>query len=154
MCRGLVSAAVLSIIIFSIVCATGAVEWLWFFYYLSFVKLGVTMVKYIPQVYLNWRRKSTVGWSIENVLLDFTGGLLSLGQLVFDGWRKGMSLHDTANKADDWSGVTGNPVKFGLGFVSMVFDVIFIVQHYVVYKSHLKPGYSSINTEEDPKDNY
>ena len=30
------------------------------------------------QVYLNFRRKSTVGWSIGNVLLDFTGGSLSI----------------------------------------------------------------------------
>ena len=26
-----------------------------------------------------------------------------------------------------------NPVKFGLGFASMVFDIIFAVQHYVLY---------------------
>ena len=34
---------------------------------------------------------------------------------------------------DDWSGVTGDPVKFGLGFVSIVFDIIFMWQHYVLY---------------------
>ncbi len=27
----------------------------------------------------------------------------------------------------------GNPVKFGLGFASMVFDIIFAVQHYILY---------------------
>lgn len=41
-------------------------------------KAAVTFVKYLPQVYLNWARKSTVGWSIENVILDFTGGSFSL----------------------------------------------------------------------------
>jgi cystinosin len=25
---------------------------------------------------MNWRRKSTIGWSIGNVLLDITGGAL------------------------------------------------------------------------------
>lgn len=30
------------------------------------------------KAYLNYTRKSTVGWSIENVLLDFSGAILSL----------------------------------------------------------------------------
>jgi len=33
----------------------------------------------------------------------------------------------------DWSGITGNPVKTGLSLISLVFDIIFIIQHYVLY---------------------
>jgi cystinosin len=33
----------------------------------------------------------------------------------------------------DWSGLTGNPVKFGLANISLLFDIIFITQHYVLY---------------------
>jgi cystinosin len=33
----------------------------------------------------------------------------------------------------DFSGITGNPAKFGLGFVSIIFDLIFITQHYYLY---------------------
>ena len=33
----------------------------------------------------------------------------------------------------DWSGISGDPVQFGLGFVSMVFDVIFMCQHYCLF---------------------
>ncbi|CAI4210212.1 unnamed protein product [Parascedosporium putredinis] len=33
----------------------------------------------------------------------------------------------------DWSGITGNPVKFGLGNVSLAYDAIFITQHYFLY---------------------
>ena len=33
----------------------------------------------------------------------------------------------------DWSGISGNPVKLGLSSVSLVFDIIFITQHYVLY---------------------
>jgi cystinosin len=40
-------------------------------------KCAITFVKYVPQVFLNYKRKSTVGWSLANVLLDLTGGLLS-----------------------------------------------------------------------------
>jgi hypothetical protein len=35
---------------------------------------------------------------------------------------------------EDWSGIAGDPVKFGLGLVSMVFDVAFMVQHYVLFR--------------------
>ena len=45
---------------------------------LGYWKTLITAVKYLPQVYLNWKRQSTVGWSLTNVLLDFTGGMLSL----------------------------------------------------------------------------
>ena len=31
---------------------------------------------------MNFRRKSTVGWSIGNILLDFTGGSLSIIQVI------------------------------------------------------------------------
>lgn len=46
--------------------------------FFGYGKAVITFVKYLPQVYLNWSRKSTVGWSIENVILDFTGGSFSL----------------------------------------------------------------------------
>jgi len=122
-CLTLSSLTCISIFVTLILAAASVFAWLWFFYYLSGVKVGITLVKYIPQAFLNFKRKSTVGWNIYNVLLDFTGGLLSLAQLMFDGWR-------TA----DWDGVTGNPAKFSLGFISMFFDVLFMVQHYVLYK--------------------
>ena len=35
----------------------------------------------------------------------------------------------------DWSGITGNPVKLGLANISIVFDVIFMVQHYILYRA-------------------
>lgn len=91
-------------------------------YTLSYVKLAITLVKYIPQLYLNWQRRSTVGWNIDNVLLDFMGGLLSLLQLFLD-----------AGCSGQWSQLIGDPVKFGLGFSSMVFDTLFMLQHFVLY---------------------
>lgn len=35
---------------------------------------------------------------------------------------------------DDWDSIVGDPTKFGLGLFSIVFDVIFIIQHYVLYR--------------------
>lgn len=94
-------------------------------YGLSIVKLGVSLIKYIPQVYLNYRRQCTVGWNIWNVLLDFTGGSLSVTQQLIDCGTTGR-----------WNGIAGNPVKFCLGSLSMVYDVIFMVQHFVLYASN------------------
>ena len=38
---------------------------------------------------MNFRRKSTVGWSIGNVLLDFTGGILSMLQMFLLAYNTG-----------------------------------------------------------------
>lgn len=92
-------------------------------YTLGYVKLLTVILKYIPQAWVNYKRKSTQGWSIYPMLLDFAGGWLSLAQLCIDSALE-----------NDWSGVTGNPVKFGLGNVTIVFDVIFMLQHYVLYR--------------------
>ena len=85
----------------------------------------MTVVKYIPQAWANYQRKSTAGWSIYQILLDVIGGVLSIAQLVID-----------SSLQSDWSGITGNPVKLGLGNVSIFFDVIFMVQHYILYKGN------------------
>ncbi|EJT97601.1 cystinosin [Dacryopinax primogenitus] len=94
-----------------------------FLNHLSYFKLYVSIAKYVPQAWLNYQRKSTVGWSISNILLDFSGGVLSLAQLFLDSWL-----------ARDWTSITGNPVKFGLSFLSILFDMLFILQHYVFYR--------------------
>ena len=61
---------------------------------LAYVKLAITLTKYVPQAVLNARRRSTEGWNIDNVVLDFTGGTLSLAQLLLD-----------AGVSHDWSQV-------------------------------------------------
>ncbi|QSS56825.1 cystinosin [Histoplasma capsulatum var. duboisii H88] len=100
-------------------------DWAWIdvTYALSYVKLIITIIKYIPQAWVNYKRKSTVGWSISAILLDFTGGILSVLQLLIDSAFE-----------DDWSGITGNPIKLLLGNVSVFFDIIFILQHYIIYR--------------------
>jgi cystinosin len=91
-------------------------------YAIQYVKLILTVWKYIPQVFANFKRQSTIGWSITQQLLDFSGGTLSMLQLLID-----------SSLQADWSGLTGNPVKFGLANISLLFDIIFITQHYVLY---------------------
>eukprot|EP00929_Paragymnodinium_shiwhaense_P094649 TRINITY_DN5536_c0_g1_i2.p1 TRINITY_DN5536_c0_g1~~TRINITY_DN5536_c0_g1_i2.p1 ORF type:complete len:339 (+),score=43.68 TRINITY_DN5536_c0_g1_i2:57-1073(+) len=97
-------------------------DWLTYLSCLASVKVAITLIKYCPQVWLNARRKSTVGWNIHNVLLDFFGGMLSVAQLVLDAWL-----------AQDWTAISGDPAKLLLGNISMLFDIVFMVQHFVLY---------------------
>ncbi|KAF4987024.1 hypothetical protein FDECE_15641 [Fusarium decemcellulare] len=92
-------------------------------YAVGYVKLIVTLIKYTPQIVANYNNKSTEGWSISQILLDVTGGVLSVSQQAIDSYLQ-----------RDWSGITGNPVKFALGNISMIYDSIFIAQHYVIYR--------------------
>jgi hypothetical protein len=48
--------------------------------------------------------------------------------LIFDSWRNGIQLLVVTNIVDDWKGITGDPVKFGLGMISFIFDIIFMIQ--------------------------
>ncbi|KAI0012723.1 hypothetical protein F4779DRAFT_530204 [Xylariaceae sp. FL0662B] len=97
--------------------------WLDVIYAISYVKLLITLVKYAPQLVHNWQNRSTKGWSIWQILLDFSGGILSIAQQGIDSWLQG-----------DWSGITGNPVKFLLGNASMLYDLLFMAQHYVLFR--------------------
>lgn len=64
-----------------VICGAKKISKLDYIYFFSYVKLAITIMKYCPQAYLNFQRKSTIGWSIGNVLLDFTGGSFSLIQM-------------------------------------------------------------------------
>lgn len=99
--------------------------WVWLdaIYAISYVKLIITVIKYTPQILVNYRNRSTRGWSIWTILFDFSGGILSIAQQAIDSYLQ-----------HDWSGITGNPVKFALGNVSIIYDLIFMAQHYVLYR--------------------
>ena len=92
---------------------------------MGYAKAAITFVKYCPQVYLNYKRKSTVGWSLENVLLDFTGGSLSLLQSILNSVALGKPLFEKG---------AFNLVKFILSITSILFDSIFMFQHFVLYR--------------------
>ena len=90
-------------------------NWLDFLYALTAVKILIILLSYLPQAILNCQLHSTAGWNIWGILLDFIGGVLSVLQLVLDSWN-----------TKDWSGISGDAAKFGLGFVSIAFDVSYV----------------------------
>lgn len=130
------TSAIISSIILGILVMTNSFNKLDYIYFFSYVKLIITIIKYIPQAYFNYRRKSTVGWSIGNILLDFTGGTLSILQMILISYDY-----------DDWRNIFGNPTKFGLGMFSILFDILFILQHYLFYRSS-SGSHSVLRSEE------
>ncbi|KAJ5036370.1 hypothetical protein NUH16_004244 [Penicillium rubens] len=78
------------------------------------------------------------GVSIGAILVDLSGAVVSLMQLVLD-----------SSLQADWSGAIGNIAKLLLGNISVLFDLIFIFQHFGLHRERLaenKPGLS----ERDP----
>ncbi|KAK8066444.1 cystinosin [Apiospora hydei] len=120
--------------------ADARTSWAWLdaIYTISYVKLLVTLIKYAPQLLTNYRNRSTKGWSIWQILLDFSGGTLSIAQQGIDSYLQ-----------RDWSGITGNPVKFALGNVSMLYDVFFMTQHYVLYRDDNGSGDGGDKRDDD-----
>lgn len=114
---------IIFLLVSTIISFTNHLSTLNLLYFYSYVKLIITIIKYVPQAWMNHKRKSTEGWSIGNILLDFTGGMLSVIQMFF-----------LATNYNDWSSIFGSPTKFGLGLFSVLFDVLFIVQHYALYR--------------------
>ncbi|XP_073473009.1 cystinosin [Aquarana catesbeiana] len=113
------------------VTVAGRITWLQFLFCFSYIKLAITLMKYFPQAYMNFRRKSTAGWSIGNVLLDFTGGSFSILQMFLQSYNN-----------DEWTLIFGDPTKFGLGLFSIIFDIVFITQHYCLYRKY--QGYHNV----------
>ena len=96
------------------------------FLMLGYCKAAITFVKYLPQVYLNFKRKSCEGFSFENVILDFMGGSLSFAQSALNSIALGERFFDKGGF---------NVVKFILSICSIFFDIIFFIQ-FAVYKGN------------------
>ncbi|KAM7534431.1 hypothetical protein Aperf_G00000117995 [Anoplocephala perfoliata] len=126
LCKVISLLMVLFIGLSSLLAIINSITWLSALYLFSYVKLLVTLIKYVPQAILNCRRQSCVGWSLGNVTLDFVGGIFSIAQMFI-----------IAYNCDDWGSVFGSPTKLGLGLVSVSFDVFFFIQHHVYRQRNL-----------------
>ncbi|CAI9752605.1 unnamed protein product [Fraxinus pennsylvanica] len=99
-------------------------SWLWLVNCFSTIQVVMTIIKYIPQAILNFRRKSTVGFSIGNILLDFLGGVTNYCQMAVQSIDQ-----------NSWVNFYGNIGKTMISLVSIFFDILFMVQHYILYPS-------------------
>ncbi|GMI67086.1 hypothetical protein like AT5G40670 [Hibiscus trionum] len=99
-------------------------SWLWLITIFNSVQVFMTVIKYIPQAFMNFARKSTDGFSIGNILLDFTGGLANYAQMAVQSIDQ-----------NSWVNFYGNIGKTLISLVSIFFDIIFMCQHFVLYPS-------------------
>jgi cystinosin len=132
----LLSCLLVSVLIIGALAAKGSVSLLEFAGLLANIELVANTVKYLPQLFLNYQLKGTRG--IHTTTLRFQGALLSVAQMFVD---------SLAARPVDWSGVSGDPVKFALGFSSVFFDCIFFFQHYYLYPNSTADNDDTLNDE-------
>ncbi|KAE8694139.1 Cystinosin-like protein [Hibiscus syriacus] len=143
--RGIQKVSKISIGIVSVVWLIAAIcffvalpshSWLWLISIFNSIQVFMTVIKYIPQAVMNFARKSTDGFSIGNILLDFTGGLANYAQMVIQSIDQ-----------NSWVNFYGNIGKTLLSLVSIFFDIIFMCQHYVLYPARKATVPSKVERE-------
>ncbi|KAH7282396.1 hypothetical protein KP509_35G028900 [Ceratopteris richardii] len=97
-------------------------KWLWLVSDFNIIQVVMTLIKYIPQAWMNYQLKSTVGWSIGNILLDLSGGVANFLQMGVQSIDQGSTQN-----------FSGNIGKLLLSLIVIAFDLLFIVQHYILY---------------------
>ncbi|KAK9925423.1 hypothetical protein M0R45_033747 [Rubus argutus] len=102
-------------------------SWLWLISIFNSIQVFMTVIKYTPQAYMNFMRKSTDGLSIFFILLDFSGGVGSYAQMAVQSIDQ-----------DSWVNFYGNIGKTLLSLICVSFDLLFMCQHFVLYPSNKK----------------
>ncbi|EFJ05759.1 hypothetical protein SELMODRAFT_187249 [Selaginella moellendorffii] len=97
-------------------------RWLWLVQVFNIIQMVMAVIKYIPQAWMNFRRKSTVGWSIATIPLDLSGGIANILQMAV----QSIDQRSTMN-------FSGNVGKLGISLECIAFDILFIFQHYFLY---------------------
>lgn len=100
-------------------------------YTCGYLKDVISLVKYTPQLFLNFQRRSTAGFAMGMVFLDLMGGILSLLQQFID--CKYDPVTSTVREEWTWEPLSGNKPKLFLGLIAIVYDILFMWQHFVMY---------------------
>ncbi|KAI9012079.1 hypothetical protein CLU79DRAFT_771225 [Phycomyces nitens] len=96
----------------------GNTAWADVMYYFDGVNYLTAMIKYLPLVKVNAKRQSTTGWSIQTIILDISSGILLGLQSIVDNTNQTSIEH---------------PAKCTLAVVIILFDLVFLYQHFVLY---------------------
>ena len=96
--------------------------------YFSYIKIVITAVKYFPQAVMNFKRKSTRGFSIMASNADFIGSILSISQTI-----------TIAYNNDDWEAIWANPTKQALALLGIFYNIFYNFQHFILYRNHKDP---------------
>lgn len=97
----------------------------------GYFKTAISLIKYTPQLYLNWLRKSTEGFAMGMVFLDLTGGTLSMAQQFISCAYDDATT--TVRPEWTWEPFSGNKPKLLLAMIAIAYDCAFLYQHFVMY---------------------
>ena len=86
-----------------------------------------TFLKYVPQIYYTYKRKSIHDWNIANVHFDILGALFLLSEMIV-----------TAINKNEIDSLFSNLAKFNLTIITILFDSILYIQYYYFYPHNLK----------------
>lgn len=73
----------IGVVVGAVITIFGGLKWLDLLYCLSYLKLVISFWKLVPQAWLNYKRKSTIGWSIHNILLVSGQSLVHMGGMKY-----------------------------------------------------------------------
>ena len=93
----------------------------------GYLKDLITFAKYLPPVLLNYYKQNTIGYNVWHPITDLLGGILSYAQMTVDALRSG--------KSSVFEGGM-NIAKFGLSVIAIVYNVIFLTQHFCLYRKN------------------
>ncbi|KAL7100551.1 hypothetical protein ACP275_08G004700 [Erythranthe tilingii] len=103
-------------------------SWFWLVSCFNTIQVIMTVTMYFPQALLNFKRKTTSGFSVGNILLDFLGGITNAIQMVM----QSIDQNSLEN-------LFGNIGKTLLALVTIFFDIVLLIQHYLLYPSKKIP---------------
>lgn len=86
---------------------------------LAFVKIIISLIKYLPQVIYNYRRKSMYGISRLQIMFDLLGALFAFCEFYLK------------NELPLLEAINANRGKIGITIVTSIFSTIFWVQIYI-----------------------
>ncbi|XP_024031347.1 cystinosin homolog [Morus notabilis] len=114
-------------------------SWLWLINIFNSIQVVMAAIKYTPQAFMNFKRKSTDGFSIYIICFNFTGSVANFMQMAVQSIDQ-----------NSWVNFYGNIGKILLSLVSTFYDLIFLCQHFLLYPARKENVPGKINEEKDP----
>ena len=102
------------------------------FIYLGLCKYIMDLIKYIPQIIFNKSEKTTIGWNIYYIIFELISIILYYLSLISEIYNNSF---DILNPPKNESKLIFYS-ELIIPFISLIYDIIFIVQQYLYYDSN------------------
>ena len=103
-----------------------------YYIYLGLSKYIMDLIKYIPQIIFNKSEKTTIGWNIYYIIFELISIILYYLSLISEIYNNSF---DILNPPKNESKLIFYS-ELIIPFISLIYDIIFIVQQYLYYDSN------------------